>query len=256
MPTIHDLYRYPVKGLSPEPLKSVAVNAGEALPGDRSFAITNGTWKFDPTSLTPHPKTDFCMLALHEKLATLSTRYDDATGTLSVAGVDGPTFQASLKTPEGRAKIAAFVGKLLEIDGTPELVEAPGGHRFTDVSVVSASMMQAVSLVNLASVKALEDWLGVPVHPLRFRANLYFDGGKAWEEFDWMGGDLRIGDAIVRPVLRTQRCAATNVDPETADRDLEVPGALRAAFGHPDMGIYVEIVKGGTWRIGDTIAPA
>ncbi|HIE03124.1 MAG TPA: MOSC domain-containing protein, partial [Thiotrichaceae bacterium] len=39
MPIITHLYRYPIKGLSPEPLQRVAVQAGEMMPLDRCFAL-------------------------------------------------------------------------------------------------------------------------------------------------------------------------------------------------------------------------
>ena len=47
-PRIAALYRYPVKGLSPEPLERVSLQAGGTFPGDRAFAIENGPSGFDP----------------------------------------------------------------------------------------------------------------------------------------------------------------------------------------------------------------
>jgi hypothetical protein len=37
--TIDSLYRYPVKGLTPEPLERVVLEAGSAFPADRLFAL-------------------------------------------------------------------------------------------------------------------------------------------------------------------------------------------------------------------------
>jgi len=36
---IEGLYRYPVKGLSPEPMRRVTVSTGQTLPADRRYAI-------------------------------------------------------------------------------------------------------------------------------------------------------------------------------------------------------------------------
>ena len=73
----------------------------------------------------------------------------------------------------------------------------------------------------------IEDMVGAPVHPLRFRGNVYVEGWPAWSELDLVGKELRIGrDARLKVVKRIVRCAATNVDPETGIRDLEVPKAL------------------------------
>ena len=51
----------------------------------------------------------------------------------------------------------------------------------------------------------------------------------------------------------TQRCAPTNVDPETAARDMNIPQALKRGFGHVDMGVYAEVVTGGEVATGERI---
>jgi uncharacterized protein YcbX len=42
------------------------------------------------------------------------------------------------------------------------------------------------------------------IDPLRFRANLYIDGARPWEEFDWIGADISIGDTGFRVDRRNQ----------------------------------------------------
>ncbi len=49
------------------------------------------------------------------------------------------------------------------------------------------------------------------------------------------------------------RCAATQVNPDTAERDCNVPKELQQAFGHADLGVYAEIESGGLVRIGDAV---
>ncbi len=55
---------------------------------------------------------------------------------------------------------------------------------------------------------------------------------------------------VVSPI---DRCTATTVNPETAERDIDVPGDLRRSFGHVNMGIYAEVVEGGTVAVGDQV---
>ena len=124
---IADLYRYPVKGLSPEPLPSVSVQPGQTFPVDRRYAIENGPSGFDPAA-------------------------------------------------------------------------------------------------------------------------------PAWHEFELVGKTLAAGDARLKVVKRITRCAAINVDPDTAARDLAIPQALQRRFGHGDCGVYAEVIAGGTISIGDAIA--
>ena len=50
-----------------------------------------------------------------------------------------------------------------------------------------------------------------------------------------------------------ERCAATNVNPETAERDMNLPLTLRKGFGHMDMGVYAKVVSGGQIAPGDAV---
>jgi uncharacterized protein YcbX len=95
--------------------------------------------------------------------------------------------------------------------------------------------------------------VGLSVHPLRFRANLYVSGWPAWHEFELLGRTLAIGAARLKVVKRITRCAAVNVDPKTALRDLEIPPALMRHFGHNECGIYAEVIAGGAIATGDEV---
>ena len=120
-------------------------------------------------------------------------------------------------------------------------------HSFSDVA------KKVVSIINLASLPAIEDVVGQPVHPLRFRANLYVAGWPAWHEFDLLGQTIAIGDARLKVVKRIVRCAAINVDPDTAARDLDIPHTLMRRFGHADCGVYAEVIAGGEIAEGDAV---
>jgi hypothetical protein len=112
-----------------------------------------------------------------------------------------------------------------------------------------------VSIINLASVAAVENVIGAPVDPLRFRGNLYVAGWPPWREFELLGRDLRIGTtARLKVVKRIQRCAATNVDPDTGVRDLAIPRALMDSFNHVDCGVYADVATGGDIGIGDAVS--
>lgn len=247
------LTRYPIKGLSGEPLNSVDLTAGTAFPCDRVFAFRRPHVRFDEARPAPLQKTQFYMLARDAELANLSTRYDEVTDTLTIASASGEaTFV--LSTPEGVAgaeeAIAAALG--LADDERPRLTRG-GVHRFTDVSVVSPVFMNAISLINAASVRSFEGKTGHAVDVRRFRGNVVFEGWPAWSELQLEGSRVRMGEATLKVLLRTQRCAATTVNPDTAERDVQVPKLLTSTVGHMDMGVYAEVIEGGTVRPGDTI---
>lgn len=248
MATIARICRYPVKGLSAEDLPEVQLCAGEGLPLDRAFALARPGAPFDPANPGWLPKRHFLMLMRDERLAALRVAYDDADGRLTIRQGGGVALAASVSTPDGRDSIERFFEALMgpELGGRPRLVRA-SGHIFTDHAT------PYLSLINLASVQELERALGRPVDPLRFRANLYVEGLPAWAELDWPGRTLGAGAVRCRVVERIERCAATNVDPESAERDLNIPLALRQNWGHIDCGVLLQVTAGGALAPGAAI---
>lgn len=251
------IYRYPVKGLSAEKMEHVTLVPGECLPHDRRFAMALGSTVFDPHNPEWLPKTKFVMLMRDEKLALLQTRFDAKTSVLTIAENGRESLRGRLTEPEGCRSVAEFCASFLgtEIDGPLRVVEAPG-HAFADARrKPNATTGQYVSLINHASIAALERAMGAAIDPLRFRANVYFDGAAAWREHDWIDAEIALGTARLRVVSPITRCAATQVNPATAARDLDIPAALDRNFGHINMGIYAEVISAGEVAPGDVLLP-
>jgi len=249
MAQIEAIYRYPVKGLSPERLPRTVLTPGATLPFDRAYAIENGPSGFDPRDPKYFPKMRFLMLMRNARLAELRTSFDDETHVLTVCYESREAVHGDLRTPEGRAAVEAFFAEHCadELRGPPRVLHSPG-HSFSDVA------KKVVSIINLASVAELEGAAGTPVSPLRFRGNIHVAGWPAWREFDLLGAEISIGkNAKLKVVKRIVRCAATEVDPDTAIRDLPIPRVLMDSYGHADCGIYAEVTEGGTIAAGDTI---
>lgn len=249
-PGVRSIYRYPIKGLTPEPLKSVTIQAGECLPFDRAYAIENGGGRFDPLQPKHLPKINFLMLMRNERMASLRSSFNDETATLTLQRDGNQVAKGQLTTPTGRQIIEQFLSSYFsnELRGAPKIVHAEN-HTFSDVP------MKCVHIVNLASVRELTRVAGREINPLRFRANLYIDGLEPWTEFNWVNKKLQIGDAELSVLLRTERCDATNVDPETAARDMSIPSLLQRQWGHTDFGIYAKVAKGGEISVNDEIRP-
>ena len=242
---IRALYRYPVKGLSPEPLKRVAVATGETLPGDRAWAIENGAAGFDPSAPQHLPKTSFIMLMKQGRLAAFNTYVDLEEEVLTIQQDGVVLLEASLETSDGRRAIEAFYSQTFgsELRGEPKIRHVPG-FSFSDVPD------KCVSIVNLESLRDLERRTGFPIDPLRFRSNIYIDGIAAWEEFGWIDRMLNTGTVRLEVFSRTVRCAATEVNPSNGERDFNTTRALMEHFGHMDCGIYARVVEGGTLAEG------
>jgi uncharacterized protein len=242
---ISALYRYPVKGLSAEPLDAVTLEAGSCFPWDRAYAIENGPSGFDPDAPQKLPKTKFLMLMQNARLAKLRSHFDPATHTLAIARGGKPVVSGRLDDPVGRRLIEQFFAGFMadELRGPPRVLRRDG-HTFSDVG------LKVVSIINLATLRELAPIAGGPLHPLRFRANLYIEA-EPYAELGWVGRRLEGEDGLVlEGVKRIVRCAATNVNPETAERDHALPRTLLENFGHADCGLYAEVAAGGTLRVG------
>jgi uncharacterized protein YcbX len=250
--SIAQIYRYPVKGLTPESLPRVALTPGEGLPADRRYALHVGNSPFDATAPQWMAKTNFLMLMRDERLAKLRTRFDDKTNVLTIERDGKRVAHGDLTDPNGRIVVeqffAAYMGN--ELRRGPRIVSAPG-HMFSDVAA------RVVSVIGLGSVRDLERVVRGRVDPLRFRANFYVEDLPAWTEFGWVGQEIGLGGTVRAKVIkRIKRCAATNVDPVTGARDLNLPLALQNAFGHVDCGVYAEILTPGEVVAGDAVVAA
>ena len=249
--TVVDICRYPVKGLNAESLERVTLAPGQGLPHDRRFAIAHGSTQFDREAPKWLAKTNFFMLMRAAKLAQLHASFNTETSKLTIERAGRPVVTADPTDLVGRTLIAEFFSGFLagSARGAPKLLEAEG-HMFSDVPE------KVVSIINLASLRDLERVLREPVHPLRFRANVYIDGAAPWQEFDWVGSKIRIGNAGLEVTAPIGRCAATNVDPETAERDLNIPRTLQLGFRHSRMGVYAAVTEAGDLAKGDSLTVA
>jgi uncharacterized protein len=250
-PRVSSIYRYPVKGLSGERLSRVDVSPGATLPNDRAFALENGPSGFDPAAPTWQPKIKFLCLMRNAKIAALQTRYDDATGLFTVSKEGERLLETNLSDAAGRSATEEFFQNFMgrEARGKIRVLQSPG-HSFSDVA------KKVVSIINLESVVALERAINRKVHPLRFRGNIHVEELPAWSETELVGKSIRIGGVQLRVVKMIQRCAATEVDPETAERDIDVPDALYRLTGDDDCGIYAEVLTAGRIAEGDRLAIA
>ena len=248
---IKSIYVYPIKGLSAQQLESVELKVGQVIPGDREYAFARHGVQFDPDKPVYLKKTNFLALIGDEKLARLTTYFNPQTNTVSVKEHQGQIKLFTLDE-ENNWEICEFFRKFLEIPKNKSLqlikaTEGSSAHSFSDVPVKS------ISFINLASIKDLEPKIRQQINPARFRGNIYFMGNKPWLEFEWIDREVRIGGAILYAYKRTMRCAATMVNPLTANRDINIPKVLKENYHHMDMGIYAKVIESGEIKLGDSI---
>lgn len=248
--TLNKINRHPVKGLTPEEQTKVCLSAGHAIPNDRRFALALGSTNVDGTVSEWMPKSNYLMLMRDERLAQLKTEFDDETDTLTVFRGGRQVARGVLTQKIGRTMIEDFFQAFMkeESRGRPKLVEAAEGH------VLSDHDSPVISIINTASLDDMARVLGKAPDARRFRGNFLVDGLAPWAEFDLCGKQLKIGEAVIEVTERIDRCGATNVDPDTAERDLNIPKALMRGYQHIDCGVFAKVIEGGNVRKGDTFS--
>lgn len=247
--SIDSIFRHPVKGLTPEPLDAVELKAGEYFPNDRQYAVEAGPSGFDPAKPGHISKMKFTVLARFPELARLRTRLAEDGVTFHVGDAAGFGVETRLDTEDGRKALERFLDAFLgqEAPAKCRVLAAPG-HRFMD------HPQGHVSVINLASVRALGWAAGADVDPLRFRANIYIDGLPAWAEDELVPGAIAtLGEARLKMFKPIVRCIATHANPTTGVRDMDTLDLLRQHFGRDTLGHYFSVEQGGRVAREDTV---
>lgn len=245
---IEYLYRFPVKGLTAEALEETTVEEGGCIPWDRAFALAQGDSGFDPAAPQWRQKLNFMCLAANAGIAQLASVFEPRDGTLTIRAPDGSMIAENALSMDGRARITAFLTAFVG----PEARETPtfqyvAGHSFCD------QREKVVSLINMSSLSDYEAKIGARRHRRRFRANVWFSGAAAWSERSWIGKRIQMGGAVLEVTKGTVRCAATQVNPDTAVRDADPVQELRSLYGHTELGIHAKVIEGGHFALGDAI---
>jgi uncharacterized protein YcbX len=245
---IEYLYRYPVKGLTAEALEAAQVEEGGCIPWDRAFALAQGDAQFAPDQPQWLQKANFMCQMKNASIAALFSFFEPRNGMLAIRAPDGSAVVENALTEAGRERIGAFLAAYMgdEARGQPRFLHVPG-HSFCD------QRGKVVSMINLASLRDYEAKVGARRHRRRFRANVWFSGAPAWSERAWVGQQLQMGGAVLRVTRPITRCAATEVNPETAVRDARPLDELRQLYGHVELGVHAEVIEGGRFAVGDAI---
>ena len=244
---LSEIWRYPIKSLSGAPLARVVLNPGLGLPHDRRWALARPQGKAieDPAW---HPKSQFFVLVRETALAELKCEFDERSAKFSLKGPQGLKATGNLGHAEGRSIISDAIAEHLNLapEQAPVLVEAQKFGYFD-------ATQGPLSLLNLASLRALESALGHSLAPERFRMNFFIEGGQAWSERTWIGKRVRIGKTVLRITEEIGRCKATHIDVDSGQEDVNVLKALKTNFGHTNMGVYAKVIEGGLIQPSDDI---
>ena len=240
MPRVAALYRYPLKGFTPEPCEALSVLRSGQVAGDRVLGI-----RFADTEAPDNAwsrKTGMLALVNTPGLACLRVRFDAATLRLRIDLNDATLIDAPLDE-QGRRRIADAVADYVITLNENPLTDHPERlplrvvgdgvtPRYHDSEAGEVTLHGRGSLAALARALSVAE-----ISELRFRSNVAVDGLEAWEEQSWVGRKLRVGSVLFEAGKPKLRCLATHANPETGKRDLAVLETLTSAFGQ-EMPIF------------------
>ena len=148
--------------------------------------------------------------------------------------------------------------KILELEDSiekPLFLMKNNDIPFFDTSISNKTVLtHSISLINLKSIKDLQNKTNKNVEPQRFRGNIYIDGIEAWEERNWIGKKIKINNISFKVEKNIPRCVAINLKPNSDDKSLNLLQSLKKTYNHFDMGVYLTALDDGLINIGDNIS--
>ena len=181
-------------------------------------------------------------------------------GDILALRLDSEQVRGAVRDAGDRARLAAclesFLAKTQPFQGARHSALAPLrligsldlAQRYTDGTTGPLSLMTTETL------RDLESKLGVPLDWRVFRLNLLISGlGAPGAEHDWKGRVLRVGECELQVLKPIARCPNIDVHPETGERGPEIFPRLKQVLGHNQVGMRVEVLRGGLVRPGDAV---
>jgi uncharacterized protein YcbX len=255
--TLLAIHRFPVKGLTPQPLDEAQLTPDQPIASDRRFALAHGGSAFDFAAPAFQKKAHFLTWIRNPPLAALDCSFD-ASGTKITIAKDGRTLvrDADLTSPLSRQDVERVVLEHVGAEaarGSVKVAEAPGAW-FADVPNPYISIQNTATLRDVAAKMGVPALVKEGLDWRRLRGNLLVDGFDAWAEMNWVDHRIQIGAAVLQVEAIIGRCAATHVNPDSGQSDMDVLAGLRDGWGHNKCGVYARVVQAGTIRPGDTVA--
>ena len=258
MPHVVALYRYPIKGFTPEECDTLTVLDEGRIAGDRVLGI-----RFADTEAPDDAwsrKVGMLALINTPGLARLSVKFEEKAFRLHISLGTSVLIDEPLNS-EGRERIGvALADYVLKLDENPltdhrerlPLRVIGNGHspRYHD------DALGRITLHGRESLQAIQTAVGKDVSELRFRSNIAVDGLMAWEEQSWVGRKIRIGAVEFDVVKPKTRCLATHANPVTGERDVPILTTLTQKLGQTTPTFAVAMLPshaGGHIGLGDQV---
>jgi uncharacterized protein len=270
--TVTLLRRYPVKSMLGEDTGPHARVTPVGLAGDRAHALI-------------HTSTGRVVSAKNPRLWRAMLTLQASTGTGGAVTVTFPDGGTAASTDPGiDERLSDFLGQPVMLTATPP----PGAQmehaspddviRYgvtaevrTDLVPLGAGTFfnfAALHLITTSTLASASASTSAGADLVRYRPNIVvltpdLDG---YTENDWLGTDLAIGEAVLRVIARTPRCAVPTLQHGTAAgvdkaalRVLAENNRVPAFAGRdpePCAGVYAQVLRPGRISLDDAVTLA
>ena len=231
---ISAIFRYPVKSMAGESLDAATLG-WHGIEGDRRFAF----WRLNEKSNFPWLSASKLPELILYKPIGLDGNGAEPLPT-HVRTPDGKEYE--LGSSELRDEISSLLGSDVE------LMNLKAGI-FDEASI---------SVITHSTVQCIERESGRDIDLRRFRPNVVIETSSAegFEEDKWVGRTLMFGEgdncAAVKIYMKDERCRMVNLDPDTAERDVQVMRAV-VRLNKNYAGGYGTVVRAGELRVGQVV---
>jgi uncharacterized protein len=254
VPRVSSLSIAPVKGLGLVHPREVFVGP-HGVEDDRRFCLVDETGR--RYGALRDPRLVVVGVAWDPERAWLGLTFPDGSMAQGVIAL-GDEIETDLHERRlvGRLVEGPWSGALSRFVGRPlRLIEAHAATRSVDREQGPVTVVSEESVAELARQAEVGN-----IDARRFRMLVHVSGCRPHEEDEWIGAEVRLGEACVRPLEPVARCAITTTSPETGARDLDTLRTIAGYRGlrngkHADFGIFGEVVEPGRVRVGDPVAP-
>lgn len=235
--TIRKIWRYPVSSTGGEQLDAAELGRG-GVYGDRTWGIVDLR---DGSIVGPEKRAE----------------WRPVPRALSRLGASGPQIRTpwsdwlDVGSGEAEAALSSFLGFEAALRPHVPHGEAAAGR------IAPRYRRADILLTTTASMRRLADLLGTPeeVDDRRFRPNIVVDtdaGQSGFIELEWVGREIRIGEAVIRVVEPCVRCPFTTLAQDGLSFMPKVLHTISEAADR-NFGVLCEVVTEGQTRTGDRV---
>ena len=255
---ISSIHFCPVKSVSYQTIDQCNVQKDIGLEGDRVFALLKNIEADNPTLID---KEHEVRKGKWNKILTLKNtpalnKYNFSYGNeqLTLYQKDQAILSINSDDTEERNKL---VNKIIELENSiKDPIVLMKNHQlpYFDTTIsTKVDFVNSVSLLNIESIKDFRNKTKNEIEVQRCRGNFLMEGVSAWEERNWIGKTITIGNQKFHIKKNIPRCVAINIKPETDDKSLDLLRSLKQHYQHFDMGLYLVPLSSGKITKEDTI---